>query len=320
MELEGCSGTGASPGLINVDITPEIAMRLALAFASLLPKGSAIVACRDGTRSARLLKRAMQAGINSGGVDCHDLELVPPAVARFYARSGLAMGGFTVRTSPFDPTSVEIRFFDERGIDIGPGMQRQLERAYYRDDLRRAFHHDIGGLLFPARGGTTTRRPCWTWWTPTPRPRRDRSWSLTTASGQRRGHGALVLGRLGGEVLGSTPLLDEDRLVSTQRGPGPPPGAADRSGPSSGAELGALLDATGERLVLVDGSGRPLDGRTALLAMVALVTGPRRSPGWPSPCQPRGSPRSWSAAADGQVVWTPLSAAGPSWRRPIRKE
>ena len=53
-------------------------------------------------------------------------------------RSARATGGFAVRTAPFDPASVEIQFFDERGVDIGPGIQRQLERAYYRDDLRRA--------------------------------------------------------------------------------------------------------------------------------------------------------------------------------------
>src|SRR6266516_6683695 len=118
----------------------------------MLPKGSVVAACRDVTRAARISKRSMVAGINAGALDCHDLELVPTPVARFYARSGRAMGGFAVRTAPFDPASVEIQFFDERGLDIGPAVQRQLERSYYRDDLRRAFHGDIGELTFPARG------------------------------------------------------------------------------------------------------------------------------------------------------------------------
>src|SRR5439155_25611836 len=142
----GLFGERGVTGLVNIDVTPEMAVRLALAYASLLPKGSAAVACRDATRPARLLKWAMVAGLGAGGIDCHDLELVPAPVARFYARSGRALGGFSVRTAPFDPSSVEIQFFDQRGIDVGPGFQRQIERAYYRDDFRRAFHHDIGAL------------------------------------------------------------------------------------------------------------------------------------------------------------------------------
>ncbi|HJP65848.1 MAG TPA: sugar phosphate nucleotidyltransferase, partial [Actinomycetota bacterium] len=148
----GLFGESGVTGLLNVDITPEMALRLALAYGSLLPKEAAVVSCRDATRGSRIIKRAMVAGINAGGLTCHDLELVPIPVARFYARSARAHGGFSVRAAPGDPASVAIQFFDERGLDIGPSTQRQLERAYYRDDLRRAFHHDIGELTFPARG------------------------------------------------------------------------------------------------------------------------------------------------------------------------
>ena len=227
----GLFGDRGVAGLINVDITPEIAMRLALAFASLLPKRAVVVACRDGTRSARLLKRAMQAGLNSGGVDCHDLELVPPAVARFYARSGLAMGGFTVRTSPFDPTSVEIRFFDERGIDIGPGMQRQVERAYYRDDLRRAFHHDIGRLLFPARGRDYYASSLLDVVDADALAAADRKLVVDYGFGAAAVTGPWLLGRLRGRGPRGQRAVRRGPAGLHPRGPGPPPGAADRTGP-----------------------------------------------------------------------------------------
>ncbi|HYH27339.1 MAG TPA: sugar phosphate nucleotidyltransferase, partial [Actinomycetota bacterium] len=136
-------------GLANIDVTPEMAMRVALAFGSTLKKRSVAVAGRDATRSARIVKRAMVVGLNAAGVDVHDLELVPIPVARFYARSARALAGISVRTAPFDPQSVEIRLFDERGIDIDAGTERAVERAFYRDDLRRAFHHEIGELNFP---------------------------------------------------------------------------------------------------------------------------------------------------------------------------
>src|SRR5439155_17152843 len=139
-------------GVMNVDVTPEMALRLAVAYGGLLPKRSVVATCRDASRAARIVKRAMVAGANSSGVDCHDLELVPIPVARFYARSTRALGGFAVRSSSGDASSVEIQFFDERGLDLDAGTERSLERAYYRDDLRRAFQFDIGELSFPARG------------------------------------------------------------------------------------------------------------------------------------------------------------------------
>ena len=84
-------------GVMNVDVTPEMALRLADAYGGLLLKRSVVATCRDASRAARIVKRAMVAGANSSGVDCNDLELVPIPVARFYARSTRALGGFAVR-------------------------------------------------------------------------------------------------------------------------------------------------------------------------------------------------------------------------------
>jgi len=46
-------------GISNIEMTPEMASRLAGAFGSLFPLGSTVVAARDTSRSSRMLKRAM---------------------------------------------------------------------------------------------------------------------------------------------------------------------------------------------------------------------------------------------------------------------
>src|SRR5256712_3645655 len=59
----GLFGERGVAGLFNLDITPELALRLALAYATLQPRGTTVAGCRDATRAARILQRAMVAGI-----------------------------------------------------------------------------------------------------------------------------------------------------------------------------------------------------------------------------------------------------------------
>ncbi len=296
-------------GLVNIDVTPEMVVRLALAYGGLLPKGSIVVACRDATRPARMLKRAMMAGLNAGGIHCHDLELVPAPVARFYARSARSVGGFSVRTAPNDPASVEIQFFDERGMDVGPGFQRQIERAYYRDDLRRAFHHDIGDLNFPARGRDYYASGLLESTDLQAVRRAGAKLVVDYGSGGAALTGPSVLGRIGGEVLAVNAVLDEDLLIRSREETEAHVEHICGLVRSSAADLGALVDATGERLWLVDDAGRALSSRQALLAYVWLVA--RSCPG-----AKVALPVATSRVAEeivrgsgGQVIWTPINPA-----------
>ncbi len=305
----GLFGERGVSGLFNIDLTPEMALRLALAYASVLPKGSAVVACRDATRAARIVKRAMVAGINAGTLECHDLELVPDPLARFYARSARAVGGFAVRTAPDDPASIEIAFFDERGIEIDASMQRRLERSYYRDDLRRAFHHDVGELRFPARAREYYIRGLVDAVDVEGIRRRSPKLVVDYAHGGTTLTGPQVLGRIGAEVLAINGTLDPDRVVF-------PPDQAERHLDdlrrlvrASGAEVGARMDSTGELLRLVDGGGRLLDQRTALLAFVSLVAMGCPSPRVALPVSTTRVAEDIVRSAGGEVVWTKISPA-----------
>src|SRR6202451_3178554 len=119
-------------GLANVDISPELVMRVSMAWASTLEKGSTITASRDTSRAARVLKRAMMVGCNSAGVNVEDLEVATVPVTRFQVRNENGDGGMSVRLAREDPQSVIIRFFDAGGIDISEATQKKIERLFYR--------------------------------------------------------------------------------------------------------------------------------------------------------------------------------------------
>jgi mannose-1-phosphate guanylyltransferase / phosphomannomutase len=308
----GLFGERGVSGLVNIDVTPEMALRLALAFGGTMPKKSVVTAARDPTRTARIIKRAMVAGLNASGVECHDLELVPVPVARFYARAQRSMGGIAVRSAPGDPQSVEIEFFDERGIDIDASTQRKIERAYYRDDLRRAFHHEIGELTFPPRGreyylrGVLDAVDVDAIRESRPKLVIDYAWGATVLTAP------LVLGRIGADVLAMNAVLDEDRGSPTLEETEQRLEQLAAMVRSSGAHLGAVMDTTGERLRLVDGRGRAVALDQALVAYADLATRGCERPRVAVPVPTSRVVEELLRDRGGEVVWTRVSAAALS--------
>ena len=139
-------------GLANVDITSEVAVRLAMAYDTVLKKGAVVCTSRDTSRSARALKRAIIAGLNLSGVHVMDLELSTVPLTRFQVRTQQAQGGISVRLASGDADSVEIRFMDEYGSDIDEGAQRKIERLLYREDFRRGVRGRHRRHRLPAEG------------------------------------------------------------------------------------------------------------------------------------------------------------------------
>jgi mannose-1-phosphate guanylyltransferase/phosphomannomutase len=190
---------------------------------------------------------------------------------------------------------------------VSPSFQRQLERAYYRDDLRRAFHHDIGELNFPARGrdyyvrGLLDAVDVASIRAADPKLVVDYGWGSATLTAPQ------VLGRLGGQVLAVNAVLDEEKVVLSTDQTSEHLAHLSRLVRSSGAWLGALIDSPGERLRLVDGSGTVLDPRTALLAYLRLVAMTADAPRVAVPVTTSRVAEQIVRAAGGQVVWTRVS-------------
>ncbi len=138
-------------GLVNVEITPELCVRLASAYASTLRKGATVTTSRDVSRAARALKRAIHGALNASAINVVDLEAQPLPVARFHTARSDASGGIALRTTPGDPQSIDIIFFDERGADLSQAACRKLERVFSRQEYRRAFPGEIAGLVYPPR-------------------------------------------------------------------------------------------------------------------------------------------------------------------------
>ncbi len=301
-------GPDGVKGIANVDISPELAVRLAKAWASGFEKGSSITASRDTSRIARVLKRALMVGCNSVGVNVTDLELATVPVTRHHVRMRGHRAGLTVRLSPDDPQSVEIRFFDERGIDLSESDQRRVERMYYREEFRRVTAGDIGDIDFSPRVIELYTADVVEAFGLERIPEREVKLVLDLSYGAASFVMPNLLAKVGADVLSINPyaqtpgMISVDRIVSEAR-------VADAVR-SSGADLGAVIDAGGERLRLIDGTGRVLSHDEALMVFIELLTaaGPAGRIALPVTASDRAE--RLCAARGVEVVPAPLSPAG----------
>ena len=263
-------------GLINVEVTPELCVRLASAYATMLKKGSTVTTSRDVSRAARTLKRAVQSALNASAINVVDLEALPLPVARFETARADYSGGVALRTTPGDAQSIDIVFLDERGAELSQAAQRRLERVFSRQEFRRAFPGEIAELSYPPRVVE--------WYTHELlrciNLNGVRGAGLKVVADCAGGTVSLVLptilGRIGVEVHTLNNRLDEVTPTQTV--------AQQRAGmqrlaevvSSSKAAFGVRFDPVGERIQLVDEKGALVSDERALLVVLDLVAAERR--------------------------------------------
>jgi mannose-1-phosphate guanylyltransferase/phosphomannomutase len=259
-------------GLANVDVTPELALRVAMAFGSTLKKGSRVTLGRDASRVSRAFKRALVAGLNSTGVTCLDLELAPEPAVRFAATKAGASGGMYVRTSPKDSQSIELAVFADDGCDLDAGARRKLERTFNREEFRRAFGREMGELRYPPRAIELYTAALLD--AIDVRTVRERGFKLVIDAGGGTSQQVLpyLLPRLGLDTLTVNGQFDEARTSMDPALVGADLERLARLVTASGADLGVRFDPVAERITLVDERGTVLRLDRALLLYVDLVS------------------------------------------------
>jgi mannose-1-phosphate guanylyltransferase/phosphomannomutase len=264
-------------GLVNVEITPELAVRLASAYATTLKKGDVVTTSRDVSRAARALKRAVISALTASAINVRDLEASPEPVSRFEIAHSDSAGGIMIRTTPGDAQSVDIGFLDERGADLSQAARRRLERVFSRQEFRRAFPGEIADLTNPSRTLEDYSQEVMRCVDTTGVLDAGLKVVIDTAGGTAALVLPTLLGRIGIDVLTVNNRLDESSPTETiaehMR-------ALERLGElvaSSRAAFGVRFDPVGERISLVDERGVIVHDDRALLVLMDLVAAERHT-------------------------------------------
>lgn len=259
-------------GLCNVELTPEFAASLGAAYGAVLGKGAYISTSRDSHKSSRMIYRALIAGVLSAGVNVSNLEEIPIPVNRYELKALKSRGGFHVRKSPYDPQVIDIKFFDENGMDLTSAREKKIERVYSGEEYRRVGIEETGELSFPfhrvAESYKEGALSC---------VNREAiaaarfkvvvDYAYSSASSIF----PAILGELGIEVIALNAHIDETKITKTKQAFEKSLEQLSQIVKSLGADLGVMLDTGAEKVFICDERGTLMRGDHELAVMAVLA-------------------------------------------------
>ena len=259
-------------GLANLEISPEFAAKLGAAYAATFGRKVVLSTSRDSHKASRMINRAIMTGMLSVGVDVHDYGVTPLPVVRFLARSHRdERGGVHTRKSPFDAKFIDLKFFDDSGLDLSMGLEKNIESLFFREDFVRAEIEDTGQISFPVGGFDTYVDG----FLKSVDEETIRGRGFNIVIDYSYGASALIfpriLGRLGVETVALNAMLDPEKITRTQE-------EFDRGlhhlsaiARSLSAGFGVMIDTGGEKIFLIDEKGDVLSDWAALQIICLLI-------------------------------------------------
>jgi mannose-1-phosphate guanylyltransferase/phosphomannomutase len=216
-----------------------------------------------------MIKRAIISGLHATGVQVADLRTLPAPVGKHHLRTQGYDAAFHVGAASHDPEAVQIRLFEPPGIALSMSLQKEIEKHFTRQELRRVPFADIGAITYPARAQETYASDLLAGLNV--EAIRERGFRIALDYGYSAASFVLpiVLGPLGVEAVTSHAFESDSgrlpaRLRETIEG-------AMRLVPMVSADFGAVFDRSAERIYLIDETGREIPPEQVLLMYLQLV-------------------------------------------------
>ncbi len=258
-------------GLSNLEITPEIACRLASAFGTVFPARTRIVTSRDSTRSSRMIKRALISSLLSAGCDVLDLRSMAIPVSRHFIKASGAGGAITARKLPSNRRVTLIEMLDSQGTYISRSLERKIESNFYREDYRRADADDLGQIEFASRAVEGYQSDFFHLLENNPRPKRPLKVVVDYGYTALGAIYPAMLSRLGVDSMSLNAFDDAKKSPRTEQEIQSHLQQLATIVKSTEYDMGVLFTSDGERLSVVDSKGQTVFGHTLYAALSRLI-------------------------------------------------
>ncbi len=257
--------------LANLEITPEFASKLGAAFGATIGKNRTISVSRDSHKTSRLFSRAMMSGVLSVGVNVNDFSDTPISIVRYQAKQFKSYGGIHVRKHPFDKKLLNIKFFDQNGLDLSPLGEQKIERLFFREDYARVGSEETGEIFYPTHGTEYYTDGFLSKIDTDKIIKKKFKIVIDYSYGSSSKIFPAIIGRLGIDSVHLNANLDQTKITKTEKEFKKSLKDLSSIVKSIGADIGIFIDNGGEKIYICDENGDNIDGNTALSLMCLLV-------------------------------------------------
>ncbi len=131
-------GTDGVRGVTNVELTPEMAMRLGMAVATFFGEGSRILVGRDARAGGDMLYHAVVAGLQAAGARVYYAGYTPTPALQYAVKAYGFDGGVMVTASHNPPQYNGIKVIGPNGVEVSREDERKIEEIFFEERFRRA--------------------------------------------------------------------------------------------------------------------------------------------------------------------------------------
>ncbi|KUO53590.1 MAG: hypothetical protein APF76_12340 [Desulfitibacter sp. BRH_c19] len=260
-------GIEGIPGLTNWDITPELAAKLGASYGSVLKKEHQVAVSCDGKLVTKMLKGSFVSGLMSTGVKVSDLGDLTMPIHRFAVRGIGAQGGVHIKIDHNSLDKCWLQFVDCKGININRDVERKIEGTYIREDFRRVQEGEIGETVLMQHSISSYLDNLMNSIDFDKIGQRDLKLLVNTRGAVMKNLFQELSSRLkcDFQYVNNDHLEDKSFkkqiLMSDEMS---------KEITDTGMDFGIILDANGERIILIDNHGRRIDEHlfTVLMALV----------------------------------------------------
>jgi len=262
-------GTNGVRGVVNTELTVEMAVRLGKAIGTFFKERVAIAS--DTRNSGSMIKSAVASGLMSVGVDVVDLGMTPTPSMQYFVGTHDMNGGVMITASHNPPQFNGIKCVDATGRELTRKDEETIE-SIYSDGAECVEWNDVGVMTYDASATESYVNAVIEHVDTDAIRNADLTVIVDCANGAAFASAPLLLNRLGvraitlnanpqGDAPGRPSEPTEDNLsdlISLVR--------------STKADLGIAHDGDADRAVFVDGDGNFVSGDKSLSIMARYIS------------------------------------------------
>ena len=264
-------GVSGIRGVVGDFLTPALACQFAQAFGTYVGAGRVVLG-RDTRSSGPMLEHAITCGLLSAGCEVIEVGVLPTPTIQIYVAATRASGGVAVTASHNPPEYNALKLFNREGLFFNNYERGELLDLYHQSDFRQATNAEIRGVAEDYRTAPKVHIARVLEHVDVERIRRRK---FRVALDAVNGAGSLMTSGFLRDTLGcELHAISVDPTKPFPRVAEPRPDTLTELSSlvrTSGAEIGFGLDPDGDRLAVLDETGRVLEPDDVLALAVDII-------------------------------------------------